>query len=532
MLKEYFHIFWLLIFTQVNAQVDFSASNLLRYGSGERSIGSLKNNFMYRENLTDLRIRLPEKITFGARLLYDSPPETGKSFKGISRRFVEYKGDYLELRLGNMSELFGKGLALNLFENRGIAYDTWLDGLKAKYSFGNFKTTLLYGKVNFLDSTSFYRTEDYTLLGGNTEYKFSKTVSLGFSFVNAKGKIGRPQITDELKAEIGEFYFSVKSGNLGWLFDFSHKWTGVENSESSKGYGIYSVLNYTANGLGLTIDYKNYRYDERDPFERNDFTRATRMLPFQNPPTVMKEHSYLFLSRSIHEIDFNDEVGVQLEVFYSINEDTHLNFNGSFASRHDFYNYNQNNFSFKKEARPTNYIPSLDDKYSPFKEMIIEVEHTLNKSATLTFGIAGRSKVTYNDFTGDNGTHKIRSTVIPFLLQQSISEDYSATIQYEYESVFDNFNSSQNEFSNHFVSLIGNIYSKVILGFRYEFTTNTNEVSGKKDWFTIEGGYRIAGAHNISISYGRERGGQTCSNGVCRYIQPFDGIRITLLSNF
>lgn len=531
-MKKYLYILFLGAIAKLNAQIDFSASNLLRYGGGERSIGSLKYNFTYLENLTDIRMKLPEKITLGIRLLYDNPPEIGKSFRGISRRFIEYKGNDLEFRIGNMSELFGKGLALNLFENRGLAYDTWLDGLKAKYRFKNLKTAFLYGKVKFLDSTSFYRTENYTLLGGNAEYKFSKIFSSGFSFVRAKGKIEREQITDELEAEVGEFYFSLKSGNFGWLVDLSHKWTGVKEGESSKGYGIYSSLNYAKNGFGLTFDYKNYRYDERDPFERNDYTRATRMLPFQNPPTVMREHSYLFLSRSIHKIDFNDEVGVQLDLFYSFNEETLLNFNGSIASRHDFYNYKPNTFSFNKEIRAANYIPSLDDKYSPFKEMMIEVEHSLSRSTTIAFGIAGRSKVTYNDFTGDNGTHKIRSTVIPFLLQQSISEDYSATIQYEYESVFDNYNSSQNEFSNHFVSLIGNIHSKLVLAFRFEFTTNMNDVSGKKDWFTIEADYRISGAHNVSVSYGRERGGQTCSNGVCHYIQPFGGVRITLLSNF
>lgn len=480
----------------------------------------------------DMRLKLPSKFTIGARLLYDSPPEIGQSFKGISRRFVEYKGDELELRLGNMSELFGKGLAINLFENRGLAYDTWLDGLKAKYSFEKFKTTFLFGNIKFLDSTSFYRTEEYSLLGGNAEYKLGKVFSLGVSFVNANGNIDGQQIRDELVAEIGELYLSLKRGNLGWIVDISHKWTGVKEGESSKGYGIYSALSFNAAGLGLTLDYKNYRYDERDPFERNDYTRQTRMLPFQNPPTVMKEHGNLFLSRSIHEIDFNDEVGLQMEVFYSISEDTHLNFNASLASRHDFYNYKPNTFSFIKEVRASNYFPSSDDKYSPFREIVIEVEQTLNESSILTFGIANRSKVTYNDFTGDNGTHKIRSTVIPLLLQQSFAENYSVTIQYEYESVFDNFNTGQNEFSNHFVSLIGNIYSKVMFGLKYEYTTNSNEVSGKNDWFTIEGGYRITGSHNVSISYGRERGGQTCSNGVCRYIQPFDGIRITLLSNF
>ena len=48
-----------------NAQIRTSVSNLLRYGNGERSLGSLKNNFQYFENLTDVRFSLPQNVTVG-----------------------------------------------------------------------------------------------------------------------------------------------------------------------------------------------------------------------------------------------------------------------------------------------------------------------------------------------------------------------------------------------------------------------------------------------------------------------------------
>ncbi len=513
------------------AQTDFSVSNLFRYGSGERSIGSLKNSYVYRENLTEVKFKFLSNFTAGARILYDDPPEVGKRFTGISRKFIAYRNDDLEIRLGNSSELYGKGLAINLFENRGLSYDTWLNGITAKYEIGDLKASILSGWLEFTDSTNFWRTEEYLLFGANTEYKLNKMFSFGVSFVRANGTIPLPQITSELKAEVGEFYFSLNTGNFRWLIDYSHKWTGVKAGESSRGFGIYSLIGYNFDRGGLTFDYKNYSYDERNPYERNDFTRSTRMLPFQNPPTVMKEHSYLFLSRSLQEIDFNDEVGLQVEIFYSLGENTNINLNASASSRHDFYKLNRANFQFDKEVRSNNFLPSLDDRYSPFREGFLEVEHSLSESTDVNFGIARRIKTIYNDFTGDAGTHKIRSTVFPFYLQHSISQEYSVTVQYEHESVFDNYNSGQNNFSNQLIAFTGNFISKFTFGMRYEFTNNENEISGRKDWFSIEGGYRISGEHNFSISYGRERGGQICSNGVCRYIQPFDGIRVTFISN-
>ena len=294
--------------------------------------------------------------------------------------------------------------------------------------------------------------------------------------------------------------------------------------------GIYSSLSYTTAGLGVVVDYKNYKFDERNPFERYDYTRPTRMLPFQNPPIVQKEHSYILLSRSIHEIDFNDEVGLQLELFYELAEDTYLNFNGSVSSRHNFYSYNPAAFSFVKEKRTGNFLPSAEDKYSPFWEFLLDVEKSFGFYTTVNFGFARRASVLYNDFTGSAGSHKIKSTLIPLLAQHTFNRDYSASFQYEYESVSDNYNTSQPDYSNHFISVVGNFFSLFNLNLRYEVTTNDYDLSGKDDWFTVEAGYRIGYSHNISVSYGSERGGQTCSNGVCRYILPFEGFKMTLLS--
>ena len=125
------------------------------------------------------------------------------------------------------------------------------------------------------------------------------------------------------------------------------------------------------------MDYKNYFFDERDPFEKNDITRTTRMMPFQNPPIVMKEHSYTLLTRAIHEVDFNDETGLQLEIYKSLNENTDLNFNGSISSRHSFYKFDPNQFIFNKQERSTDFLPSFSEEYSPYWELFGEVVHYL-----------------------------------------------------------------------------------------------------------------------------------------------------------
>lgn len=515
----------------INSQINTSVTNLFRYGDGTQKLSDNNIPLIYRENLTDVKFRLPEGITAGFRLLYDVPPEVGLEFKGISRKFIEYTNEGLSVRAGDYSELYGKGLAVNLFENRGLAYNTWAEGLKAGYKTGGLKASLIYGNIEFTDSINFWRTEEYVINGGNLEYSFSKILTAGFSYISADGEIPLLNQTYNLKAEIPELYFTLKMPGFKWYFNWAQKWVNVINEGTHTGRAIYSSLSYNFSGFGVTIDYKDYLFDEQDPFTRNDFTRPTRMLPFQNPPIVQKEHSYILLSRSLHEIDFNDEVGFQIELFYSLTENTFLNFNGSLSSRHNFYRYNSESFSFTREVRSANFLPSTDDKYSPYWEAMLEIEQTFSGSTAANIGIAARKKVLYTEIAGDAGSHVINSTVIPFFGQHTFTEDFSLVFQYEVEAVSDNYNTRQEEYSNHFISVIGNFFAVFNLNVRYEVTTNKYDLSGKDSWLTVEAGYRIGYYHNISISYGSERGGQTCSNGICRYILPFEGLKFTLLSN-
>lgn len=514
------------------AQIQPSVTNYFRYGNGSQFISGSKNKFIYRENLTDAKFRIPYNFSVGVRFLYDNPPEVGQSFTGISRRFLEYSKDDLSIRVGNFSELYGKGLALNLFEDRGLAYDTWADGLKAHYKLNDLEFSMLYGKIEYKDSINIWRQEDYTLVGGNVEYKLNDFVKLGASYIDAEGTFAGNDEIAAIRAEVPELYLDLGYSDFNLYVDWSQKWTSIIGGESSIGNGLYSSLSFSTSGFGIVLDYKNYKFDQRDPFSRDDYSRSSRMLPFQNPPIVMKEHSYVFLSRSIHEVDFNDEVGLQVEVFYTPIDDTYLNFNASLSSRHNYYNYNQDNFEFTLAQRDNNYLPSTDDEYSPFWEYFMEAEHYFSPYTSLNIGFARRSKSLYSDFVGQTGTHKILSTVIPFLLQHTFNEVISSQLQYEFEAVSDNYATSQPEFNNHFISLLANLYSKLSLNVRYEFTTTDFDPSGRKDWYTIEAGYRINPSNNLTVSYGRERGGQICSNGVCRYVLPFEGFKVSLLSSF
>ena len=513
-----------------------SVSNLLRYGDGKQIFGSLKLKKKYFENLSDVRISLPESFTVGFRLLYDDPPEVGETFRGISRRFIEYNKDDIYLRAGNSSALFGRGLALNLFEDRGLAYDTWMDGVQLKYSPDFFNITILGGTIDFRDSVSITRHGIYKVRGGNFEIQPFNETLFGFSYIYAEGKIPQGTVNSgippkNIKAEIPELHFSLNLDRISVYLDWSRKWTNViEDKTTSTGWGLYGAISYLGDGYGLTLDYKNYSFDILDPYGRDDLSRPTRMLPFQNPPIVQKEHSYTLLTRTLHEVNFNDEVGFQLDAFYSLNENTTLNFNTSFSSIHNKFELNDDGFTFSQIKRDGNFLPSLEKEFFPYHELFIEGEHYYDISSAVRLAIAFRKYTFFNEFSSDKSSTVTSSFVVPLQVQNVFSENYSLTFQSEHEWVSEEFNEMTDKFFNHLITVISSFYSNLTATIRFEYTTSDREVSGRKNWLSGEIGYRLMQSHVITVSYGNERGGLACSNGVCRYIQPFEGLRLAILS--
>ncbi|OGU51218.1 MAG: hypothetical protein A2080_12830 [Ignavibacteria bacterium GWC2_36_12] len=534
--KIFFCLMILLINKNIIAQdVVPSVSNILRYGDGERIFGSIKLKHRYFENLTDVRLSLLQSFTVGFRLLYDDPPEVGETFRGISRRFIEFNKDDIYLRAGNSSALFGRGLALNLFEDRGLAYDTWMDGVKFKYSPEFFNVSLLGGTIDFRDSVNIVRHETYKIRGGSFEVPLDE-ILFGFTYIYAEGNIPQGEVTSaippkNIKAEIPEFYFSLNLDELSLYLDWSRKWVNVtEDKTTSTGWGLYGAVSYLGDGFGITLDYKNYSFDILDPYGRYDLSRATRMLPFQNPPIVQKEHSYTLLTRALHEVDFNDEVGFQVDAFYSLDENTTLNFNTGFSSIHNRYQLNKDGFTFSEIVRDGNFIPTFEKEFFPYYELFIEGEHYYDISSAIRLAAAFREKTFFNEFSLDKSSIVTNSFVIPLQVQHVFSENYSLTFQSEHEWVSETFNQTEDKFFNHLITIINSFYSTLTASIRYEYTTSNNDVSGRRNWISGELGYRLMQSHVITLSFGIERGGLICSNGVCRYIQPFEGFRLNILS--
>ncbi len=537
----------LVVASTATAQIDYSVNNLTRYGNGKQSVGLTDTQFKeYIENQANVRLYL-SNFTVGFQYQYDDPPEFGPNYQGIKQRYVEFSREGLELRLGDFYTLYGKGLSMNLFEDRGINYDTKLDGFRGIYQNKYIRTIGATGTMTYYDLVNYAHKETYSVKSGHVEVTPLDFIRVGASVIGANGEIpsgisfdGVPQ-NHQVDAELREGMLTLSGYGFDVFGSYVHKKANVlqpvigsrfERVERS-GEGVYGSVIYASDfGFGATFEYKRYAFDIVDP-ESRAANRPTKVLPFQNPPTVFKEHSFYLLSRNPHTIDFNDEVGMQLDMFYSLNPEMTVNVNASQASRIKSW---QGRFGNWKVANTNDLLPSSDREFSPFYEVYADLEWYFDGQSYLRFALNKRYDAIYED--AQQTSHIVHSFTVPVRVEYMLDETYSIGGSLEQQWYFDSAIKNKDGESTYYNQYIAVTFASApvwTLTLRMEYTTEdtgseTTFISGQNFWRALEMSYRIAGIHTITASYGNERGGIVCSNGICRNVLPFNGLRFMLMT--
>lgn len=533
-------------YSQINLNVDASLKNVLRYGSGSEYLGSGKVGKEYFENLADARININDFV-FGARLEISDPIEYGLDFKGIRKRFVEYNNrDFgISLRAGDFWDIFSRGLTLNVFEDRGLAYDTGIDGVRVTYEnkFGKknpvkVRGQIIGGDLTYNDVINPDRIESYRIRNANFDVSPVKQVTLGGSYIYSEGSLPTGADTTQIQAYLPEVNLNVNFPEVQFYTSYARKHVNTTPNSifpdeiSAEGDGLYSSLVYTREALGITLEYKNYRFDVTNPDNQSP-DRPTKMLPFQNPPVAQREHTSTLVSRNPHVVNFNDEVGGQLDIIYVPNDKMTFIANGSIASRH--YQYNNidsaGQIVYERVERDFDLIPDLDAAFYPFWEFYLEGEYYVSDRFFTKLAYARQSETTYNQNNPLN-SETIQATTIPTEFRYSFNNQYSLKLVFEQQWVNNSIRLEQKGYMNQFVSLNLTKSPEFSIALNAEFTNDEEEPTDTQSWFLAEALYRLNQSNTITVSYGSERGGLRCTNGICRFVNPFEGFRLSIQSQF
>jgi len=470
------------IFAQLNV------TNLMEYQYGKLPGDSNSFSSVYDRAVLAYNY---EKFKASATLEQFYTPYNERNYLKLSQYALQFKSKPIEVNVGNFYETIGRGLMLRSFEIPGAViedlgyrsrhyFNRDILGFNAKFKQKNFTSKVLYGRpLNYVypptvDDT-LKRTDiveaiyaDYSFnkqtAGASVLHLTNKSVNSVFGMFNMSGKI-LPFMSYYVESakNVSDYEFS----------DFSNQ----------AAYALYASLNFSFESLGISVEYKNY----------NNFLLGAGI---NEPPALVKEHTYKVLNRSTHVLQPANEEGYQLEAFYTFQDLSMLTLNNTLAV---------NDFG-------TRYI---------YQEYFAEYSFSLYDKHDLKF---------FADYAEDPfNLVESRISAGTYLEWKAFSK---SAIRTEYE--FQAFNRSDEQVQNHVLALGYAYGSKFIINIVAELSNDAFLVDNSKfkTWIGTNVNYQINNEHSIQLFAGQRRGGPACNAGVCYEVLDFYGVELRLKSRF
>ena len=327
-----FSVILLLVSIGASAQVQFRGTNLMEFQWGNLPTLDPKYQSSLFDQL-DLSLRY-ESFGLDTRI-EQYYPSFGEdiSYRRISQFKFQYKSELLDVEVGNIYPTLGRGLLLrtyeipsSIWETRGfrVRYGFYRDLLGASVTLNlkDFELKALRGE--YLDVTLPPTIEDIQqrrpdlVEGAQATYRMDQH-SVGLIFMRnfrqdpAGMDPGRPDSYASFFYEGVLFDRVSVYGELAKLLADSLPITAFDEEA---GYGAYAGINFFIAGIGVSLEYKDYQ----------NFSLGTGI---NDPPTLIKEHTYRNLNRSTHVPALTDESGYQVELYYSLPDGSLLTLNTS-----------------------------------------------------------------------------------------------------------------------------------------------------------------------------------------------------------
>ena len=565
---------YVIIFSSILLSTDINYSLESKYGDSDE--------INFSEHILDVNTYLDNGLFINTQFEYSDPPLFGNSITGINGGYMDYYSDKYHLMVGDLQILYGRGLTINTFHDHTIDFDSRIKGIDFKY-FLNDNLTLFtmignkrydYRQTPADREANFSMQFDYIFLSGleymndklgsfHFLYMQNKVSSLGsdlnyyefedFSSTNNEINISWNRYFDifEVYAEYSSIYY--KMNDVFYSYNLNVDSLGVD----SNGSKLYFTLNTSVYGIGITYDYKNYFH-------------PGVVVPFSSPPIGYRESISILASRNTHNMNFQDELGHQLDINYGFNNSLNIYANLSLAYRNnkDVNQLYQSSLVDHKEANVLSFNKDNIGDMGMFRQSYLEFNGWL-------FSDKVYYKIGIDDFN-EMGKFEVFTNAITFPAMFTINmhPDHSLNMYIEYqdqissreiESFFATFNVN-NYSSSEYLSLTYGLFSKFSFSYFYDaasaytdFEYNKLEdlelFSGENcsseleyslvgsltcrsqkvenDWIGYELGYEINSTNQLSIFYGSQKGGLVCANGICAQQPDFiDGFKVTLRSLF
>lgn len=485
----------------------------------------------------DLRWR---KGDFSAGLRYEAyqPPLLGYDQRfegnGIPYRFARYRGDLVDVTVGNFYEQFGSGMIFRTYEEKGLGLDNSLDGIRVKSQpFDALQIKGVYGRqrnywnkspgiVRGLDAELYVNSLHDSLADSKTQ------LTLGGSFVS-KYQEDQNQ-TYNLPENVGAWSgrFDLYHGMFSLKGEYVYKTNdpSADNNFSYKeGQGLYLNANYSRPGLGLSLGTKSI---DNMSF-RSDRYAGINDMQINYLPALTKQHTYNLASTLYpYATQPNGETAVMGELYYTFEEGSLLGGKHGMDLTVNFSAVNAPDTTAidgpdaQRELYRTQFFQPGDEKY--FRDLNAQLSKKWSDKLKTKYhyfnilynmdviqGLEGNGLVHADIHVLDisyrvNDDHNLRVELQSLLTDDHQGDWATGLIEYSISphwsfSIMDQYNYGNDDPDRRLHYLLGNV------------------------------SYRQGGTR-LSLGYGRQRAGIYCVGGVCRNVPASNGFKVSLSTSF
>lgn len=483
------------------AQGTLSGSNLMEFQLG--NIPELEPK--YQSSLYD-QLNLSYRYkSFGLNTRIEQYyPSFGEdiSYVRLSQFKFQYRSDIIDVSVGHLYESLGKGLLLrtyeipsSIWESRGyrVRYGFYRDLLGASVNLKYKKAELKLLRGEVLDVTLPPTLKDSErrpdlMEGAELSYRIGAQ-KLGAIFARHHRK--DPSNPDSEPTSYSSIYFDGFIGENVSLYGEVAKRVNDDLNLYDFGedaaFGAYLGLNFFLGSFGGSLEFKDYQ----------NFLLGNGI---NDPPTLVKEHSYRLLNRSTHIPSLANETGYQIEIYYSSENGNILTFNHSRAEN------------------------EISESFKPiFKEYFLEYQFSLSEN------FSARTFVDYSEAPFESEDHRYATGANLNL----IHEKMSSTIEFEVQSIE---RGNDDIFANYYLAYTLARASKYSISALMELSADPFVLSDPDDDFNfypaISASYKPNTKNTLILFAGKRRGGPSCNSGVCYDVLSFQGVELRLTTRF
>ena len=466
-------------------------------------------------------------------------PNSSNSGQGIGRWFIKKKLDKLSISAGYLYDQIGSGIIFRAYEQRPLAIDNSLYGLRLTYELTpDWELKAFSGKQKDIDA--FVDSEhtgapiyDAVIKGFNAEGFLSigeegKVISFapGFGVVNKTlsepimenvvDVLSRYLVEDQFKPQYNTYayslYNSLNIGKITWYVEGAYKTKEVIDNPmieritlggtevdgkftNETGSVAYTSLTYATKGLGITLEGKR---TENYKFRTNPFTVLNRGAINFLPP-MTRDNTYRLTSRYNAATQELGEQALQIDIRYVPKRK--LSFNLNMSNITDLDNeplyrevFTEAYYKYKRKWSIKGGV-----QYQKYNQAIYEVKDVPELQAITP----------YADFLYRFTSRKSLRIEAQYMHTE---QDYGSWV----------FGLAEFNLNSHWTFVVSDMYNS-------SPTKKSDYKSVHYPRFDI---YYNLKSNRFSLSYVKQVEGVVCTGGICRLEPAFSGVKFNVTSSF